>query len=421
TVIVNLFYLRRSVLCFGVQNAIIQANQRKIWRLCRRRGENMAGVTYKCPNCGAYLAFNPDDQEWKCDSCGSEFEEKTLLAKAAEYEKQAEAEHARDHEHDHTQAPAAAQAAGEAQAVRTTQAAGDAPQQQTGTQVVYHCPSCGSEIMTDETTVATHCYYCHNPVVLQGKLTADMKPDEVLPFSISQEKAVERFMQWVAKKRFVPKGFFAREQVRHMEGVYYPHFVNRCVVDGSYEGEGLRSTVMDSGQYIVTTTEHFAVTRRANITFRNVMRPALSKANRKLGDGIHPYPLEEVKPFSGAYLSGFLAERRDIAEQDATKDVEGELSGYVTPLLTQTVHYTSYAGSSSATLKDKQCKYVLLPTWILTYPVAEQQEPYYYAMNGNTGEVCGKLPINKSKLWLHGLGLAAVCFALYCVAAYFLF
>lgn len=25
--------------------------------------------------------------------------------------------------------------------------------------------------MTDETTVATQCYYCHSPVVLQGKLT----------------------------------------------------------------------------------------------------------------------------------------------------------------------------------------------------------------------------------------------------------
>jgi DNA-directed RNA polymerase subunit RPC12/RpoP len=369
----------------------------------------MAGVTYKCPNCGAYIAFNPDNQQWKCDSCGSEYTEKTLLSKAAEYEKQAEAEHAHEHEHDHENAQ--------------TQETAEAPQvsAQAGAQVVYHCPSCGSEIMTDETTVATHCYYCHNPVVLQGKLTADMKPDKVLPFSISQEKAVERFMLWVAKKHYVPKGFFAREQVRHMEGVYYPHFITNCEVDGSYEGEGLRSTVMDSGQYIVTTTEHFAITRRGNIAFRNVMRPALSKANRKLSDGIHPYPLEEVKPFSGAYLSGFLAERRDIAEADATADVENELTGYVTPLLTQDVHYTSYSGTSSARLKEKQSRYALLPTWVLTYPVAGQQEPYYYAMNGRTGEVCGKLPINKSKLWLHGLGLAALCFVAYCVAAYFLF
>ena len=38
----------------------------------------MADVTYKCPNCGSYIAFNPDLQRWKCDSCGSEYDEKTM-------------------------------------------------------------------------------------------------------------------------------------------------------------------------------------------------------------------------------------------------------------------------------------------------------------------------------------------------------
>ena len=150
------------------------------------------------------------------------------------------------------------------------------------------------------------------------------------------------------------------------------------------------------------------------------MRPALKSADRKLSDGIHPFPLEEVKPFSGAYLSGFLAERRDLNAEEATADIEGELSGYVSPLLTQTVHYTSYSGASSARMKDKKCKYVLLPTWVLTYAKSGEKEPYYYAMNGRTGEVCGKLPINMGKLRLYGLGLAALCFAVYCVIAYFL-
>ncbi|HNW87340.1 MAG TPA: TFIIB-type zinc ribbon-containing protein [Candidatus Limiplasma sp.] len=379
----------------------------------------MAGVTYKCPNCGSYIAFNPDNQKWKCDSCGSVYDEKTLLAKAAEYQQQAELEHAQqEHDHDHSEAhshTAAPEAEAEA-AEPTGEAAGDS-----GTQVVYHCPSCGSEIMTDETTVATECYYCHNPVVLQGKLTADMKPDQVLPFSISKDKAVSRFMEWVAKKRFVPSGFFARDQVKQMQGVYYPHFVTRCLVNGSYEGEGLRSTVMDSGQYIVTTTEHFAITRRGDITFQNIMRPALKSTDRKLSDGIHPFPLDEVKPFSGAYLSGFLAERRDLTAAEATADVEEELNGYVSPLLTQTVHYTTYSGSATAAVRDRQSKYVLLPTWVLTYRKSGEKEPYYYVMNGRTGEVCGKLPINRGKLRLYGLGLAAICFAAYCVAAYFLF
>ncbi len=375
----------------------------------------MAGETYKCPSCGSSLEYNPDGNNWRCDHCDTTYDEKTLLEKAGQYQREAEAEAgqaetgAHAHEHPHAAEPAqpAPSEAAEAEG--------------TGAQLEYHCPNCGSEIITDETTVATRCYYCHSPVVLHGKVTAAMKPDKVLPFTIGKERAIDSFMHWVSKKRFVPAGFFARGEVTQMEGVYYPHFVSEVEMDGAYDGQGSRSTVMDQGQYIVTTTEHFAIRRRADLKFANVMRPALKKANRKLSDGIHPFPLGDVKPFSGAYLTGFLAERRDIEEADATADVADELTGYVQPMLTQTIHLPVYTGHTTAHVTHKSSQYVLLPTWVLTYPKAGEKEPYYYVMNGCTGEVCGKLPINKGKLRLYGLGLAALCFALYCVAAYFLF
>ncbi len=349
----------------------------------------MAGVTYKCPSCGAYLTFNADTQRWHCDFCNAEFDEKTLLDKGEAYQQEAEQE-------------AAEHAA-------------------TGGEVIYHCPSCGSEIMTDETTVATHCYYCHNPVVLQGKLTDSMKPDEVLPFSIGKEKAVEKFMAWVKHKRFVPSGFFTKNEVNQMTGVYYPHFVVQCEVEGVYQGEGLDVSIADTPRYVVTTTSHYAVNRRADITFRNIMRPALKSQNRKLSDGIHPFPLEKAEPFSSAYLSGFLAERRDLSAKEATGDVPAELSGYVKPMLEAGIQHESCSGSATCTVNSLKSQYVLLPTWVLTYPQKQSKEPYYYAMNGCTGEVCGKLPIAKGKLLgFCALIAAAVC-ALMCVAGYFLY
>ncbi|MBN1777747.1 MAG: TFIIB-type zinc ribbon-containing protein [Clostridiales bacterium] len=350
----------------------------------------MAGVTYQCPNCGSYLRFRPELQRWKCDSCDSEFNEETLLEKAAEYE------HDHDHAHEHAQEEAAAQ-------------------------VVYHCPSCGSAVITDETTVATHCYYCHNPVVLEGKLTRDMRPEKALPFAISKEMAVERFMQWVGKKRFVPKGFFAREQVKNIQGVYYPHFVTDCEVDGSYEGEGRNTSIAQTPQYTITTTQHFRFRRRADINFKRLMRPALKSADRKLSDGIHPFPLETMKPFSGAYLAGFLAERRDIGKDEATADIREELEGYVRPLLSPTLNYMSHSGTTEAKIKQKHSQYVLLPTWVISYHREGDKAPYYFAMNGCTGTVCGKLPVSKGKLLLTGGLLSAACFVVYGLAAYFLF
>ena len=67
-------------------------------------------------------------------------------------------------------------------------------------------------------------------------------------------------------------------------------------------------------------------------------------------------------------------------------------------------------------------KYILLPTWVLTYPNRNApDDPYYYAMNGCTGEVCGKLPLNKGKLWGVGLAIGTAVFVLLCVCSYLFF
>lgn len=370
----------------------------------------MAGVTYKCPSCGAYLVFDPATQKWSCDFCKAEFNEKDLLPKSAEYAKEAEQEAKQDAPQAHSAGEGARDGAS-----ADSQAAD-------GEQVAYHCPSCGSEIMTDQTTVSTHCYYCHNPVVLQGKLTAAMKPDAVLPFSISKENAISSFLEWAGRKKFIPKGFFSKEEVSHMTGVYYPHFVTECDLDGSFSGQGQNVSTMDMGDSIITKTDFFSFRRRADIHFQNVMRPALKSVDRKLSDGIHPFPVAEAKPFASAYLSGFLAERRDIEASAITEDVKSELTGYVRPLLSDTVHYNSVSGNTSADVKKLKTQYVLLPTWVLTYQRRQgDKQPYYYVMNGRTGAVCGKLPLSKGKLYGMGLLIAGILFAALCVAGYFLY
>ena len=359
----------------------------------------MAGTTYKCQSCGAYLNFDPESQKWKCPFCGSIFADHEVMGEAPAQESQsAETQEAYEESYQ------------------------ESSSQSEGSQVIYRCKSCGSEIMTDETTVATHCYYCHSPVVLEGKLTEDMRPHKVLPFTISKEQAVEAFMKWAKAKKYVPGNFFKESEVQKMTGVYYPHYVTSCTMDGAFSGEGTRSDVMTRGDYIITNTHHYRVRREGRVNFKNVMRPALQKANRKLSDGIHPFPLEQAKPFADAYLSGFLAERKDIVESDVHRDVESEVAGYIQPMLTANHGYASCRGSTATQLRDIKSEYVLLPTWVLTYPnPKDQNDPYYFAMNGCTGEICGKLPIDNKKLFRKSALIAAIVMAVCAVASYFLF
>ena len=171
--------------------------------------------------------------------------------------------------------------------------------------------------------------------VLEGKLSDDMRPDEVLPFSVSKEKAVQTFMQWAKSKKYVPSNFFKESEVQKMTGVYYPHYVTSCTMDGAFSGEGTRSDVMTRGDYIITNTHHYRVRREGRVQFKNVMRPALQKANRKLSDGIHPYEPEDVKPYASGYLSGFLAEKRDVSEAAAKEESLREASGYAATMMKQ--------------------------------------------------------------------------------------
>ena len=59
--------------------------------------------------------------------------------------------------------------------------------------VSYHCPTCGAEVLTADTTVADECAYCGNPIVSLGKMTGKYEPDWILPFEITKSRAKELY------------------------------------------------------------------------------------------------------------------------------------------------------------------------------------------------------------------------------------
>jgi DNA-directed RNA polymerase subunit RPC12/RpoP len=343
----------------------------------------MPVFTYKCPACGGALKYDPNSGKFSCEFCDSVYEEKYLASlddKAFDNLKRADR-------------------------------AGEFGKAEEGAQLVYSCPSCGAEIVTDETTAATMCYYCHNPVVLTGRLAADMRPDALLPFKYDKKEARDKFFSWIRKKKYVPREFISEENVENISGVYYPYWLADYQTGANFTGEGRIVTNTSTPMYNITTTKHYSVTRDADVSFRNIERGALKKADRKLSDGVHPYLTDELINFEPSYLSGFMAEKRDVESDDVRGSVEEEIKSYIQPLLTANSPYTSISGSSSVEYKQNSFRYTLLPAWVLTYK-GRNEKMYYYAMNGQTGEVCGVLPVNMKKLLLHcGIIAALVCAA----------
>lgn len=344
----------------------------------------MAVVAYKCPNCGAPLEFSPESQRFECSFCGSSFSEEELQ----EYEP------AQSSEQTIVQEPAEEEGKEE-------------------TVVLYTCPSCGAQIVTTETTAATSCLYCHSPVVLEGRLQGDFHPDRVIPFAFTREEAERRFYEWVAKKRYVPKGYFDTGKTEYFMGVYYPYWVLDCDTSANYTANANRVRVWRDSHNEYTETSVYRIHRQGDLHFEDLTHCALDSEGRELADGVMPYRVLEAIPFKMPYLSGFRAEIRNL-ETDALEPVfQDDIHKYTENLLRDTVigYDSVYNSSLDSDVKRKDYQYALFPVWAFVYTGADQKK-YYYSMNGQTGKVAGILPLDRKKLLrdavLAGLGVAAV-------------
>lgn len=344
----------------------------------------MSVISFKCPNCDGELIFDPASGAYKCEYCNSSFTQAQLdEMKPAE-------------EREHT-----------AGSMDGSQAD---PNADVEGAVMYHCPSCGAEIVTDATTAATHCYYCQNPVVLSGRLTGKYLPDKVIPFAIDRKQAEDMFLQYVGKKKFVPKAFFNKKQMDKLSGVYFPFWLYEAEYRGRMKADATRVRIWTSGDERYTETKYYEVTRAGQVLLNNLEMNALKKANRKLVEGVLPYQLEAAKKFNMGYLSGFQAEKRDIESAELSMEAKQETEEYARSLMRESIsgYDHVHVRDSGMQLKREKWSYVLLPIWTITYH-GNNGRVYYYSLNGQTGKVCGELPVAYGKLaGVSGIIAAAV-------------
>ena len=387
-------------------NAVITGEREYGSPLCElREKENGPAITYKCPNCDGGLVFDPSSQKYHCEYCLSDFTQEELECLSQELVRR-KAEH---------QEPGLQGQDSREQERREPGSAGAQP-------VLYTCPSCGAQIVTDETTAATFCYYCHNPVVLAGRLEGQFRPDYVIPFQIDRQKAEEIFSQWIGRKKYVPETFYNKKQIESMSGVYFPYWLYSCRVDGELDAQGTRLRTWDTAGMRYTETTVYDVKRQGTMEVDHVARNGLRKANRQLVDSVLPYRMNEKEDFSMGYLSGFLAENRDMEKEQFVLDVQTEVRQFaLQSLQDQAGSYSSMqVRKKEAGIRDEKWSYALLPVWTLTYNDKARGKIYYFALNGQTGKICGKLPVDRKKIIILFFSVFLPLFLLLMTGGYFL-
>lgn len=355
-------------------------------------------LEYKCPSCGGAINFDSSVQKMKCPYCDSEFELQAL--EALEEEKRNSVPDSMEWD---------------------TQSASQWDENEADGICTYVCKSCGGEIVTSDTTSATECPYCNNPVVIAGNVSGTVKPDLVIPFKVSKEDAKAALKKHLTGKKFVPKSFKNENRINEIKGVYVPFWLFDTDSAAQINYKATRVQHWSDTKYNYTRTSTYRVRRAGNVSFAHVPVDGSSKMADDLMESIEPFNFDDAVDFRTAFLAGYLADKYDVSLENSIERANERIKASTEQLFAQTVtgYNSVVAENSSVQLTNNTAKYALYPVWLLN--TTWEGKTFTFAMNGQTGKFIGDLPVDKKAFWTAVLGVGAgLSAAVYALAWLFL-
>ncbi len=363
-------------------------------------------TNYQCPACTGPLHYSAKSGKLACDYCGSSFDVAEIEALYAR--KEAEAAAAKQAADAKAEAAQAAKAeAAKAEAAEAAAASGgwdtsdlsrDWGAEADGLRV-YSCPSCGAELICDQSTAATACPYCGNPAIVPGQFSGALRPDYILPFRLSKDDAVQALRAHYKGKPFLPRSFTSANHIEQIQGVYVPFWLFDGGAEGAASYRASNTNVYETGDYEITETRHYHVVRAGSLAFEKIPVDASSKMPDDHMDSIEPFDYAQLRPFSTAYLPGYLADKYDVTIDDSRDRADTRCRETLAQALRDTV--TGYGACvterEDIALRRGKVHYALLPVWMLSTKWHGQD--FLFAMNGQTGKLVGDLPTDRGRFW----------------------
>ena len=345
-------------------------------------------TNYQCPACSGPVHFDPKLSKMKCDYCESVYEVEEIETIYAE------------------QAQKAAEAAKNTDSQKDENGWGENAQGMR----VYNCPSCGAELITEETTAATNCPYCGNQTILAGQISDEKKPDMVIPFEYEKKDAKNALSDLYKGKFLLPKAFIDNNHIEEIKGVYVPFFLFDKEADCDLIFEATTSRTYQSGDYEVIETDHYEVQRQGKVSFSQIPADASTQMPDGHMDSIEPFDYTKIKTFSPSYLLGFLANQSDVEMEECEKRVDGRAKQSAIDVIQSDItnYDTVTHTGGTVNLSRKNVSYAMLPVWLL-YTKWEGKD-HLFAMNGQSGKMIGDLPIDKKKAALLFVGVFVITF-----------
>lgn len=350
---------------------------------------NDTTLQYKCPCCGGYIAYNSASGKLKCPYCDTEFDPEAL--KSYDEDLSSDGDDRLDWD-----------GAEDGGRFDETETEGG----------VYQCPSCGGELIADETTAAAMCPFCGNPTVFKSRLSGELKPDYVIPFKLDKEQAKTALKKHLEGRPLLPKVFKSENHIDEIKGIYVPFWLFDADAEARVRYRATQTRFWSDSRFNYSETRFFSVSRGGRLCFDRIPADGSKKMPDELMESLEPFDFSQAVDFQTAYLSGYLADKYDVPAEDCVGRVNERIKGSAQELLRDTVSpvfETVTPESSSISLTKSSKKYALYPVWLLN--TTWKGNKYTFAMNGQTGKFVGDLPVDGGLFAKYFAGIAAAAAA----------
>lgn len=307
-----------------------------------------------CANCGKALVYNPEKQKMECPSCGSLYEADQIPEPEAEDTMECN---------------------------------------------IYTCTACGAELAVNGVESSTFCAYCGQPTIVFSRVSAEIKPKYIIPFSVTKEQAVTSI------RRQLNKGFFISNAIKNfnverVRGIYIPYWL----FDIHYADSQYLSGTVGSGDD--ERTEYFY--REAECDFERLTLDASKQLNDESSQRLEPYDMQALQPFDISYLSGFYADRYDMSVEQLQPLAVSRAEKLFNSAVEDTIRASDISIiKNSPSYQINKTEYAMFPAWFMTFRY--QQKPYTILVNGQTGKIIGGVPYVKSKVNTCVIILGLIC------------
>jgi predicted RNA-binding Zn-ribbon protein involved in translation (DUF1610 family) len=274
---------------------------------------------------------------------------------------------------------------------------------------VTRCGTCGARVSFESASTAEQCVYCGSATVLDQETNRNaLRPESLIPLTVSQAEVEQAFQRWIRGLWFRP-GALKKTSRFHAVGVYVPFWTFDCRVHSSWSADaGYHYWV--SVPYTTTVNGKTVVRMRQERRTRwvpawgerdDVFDDELVLASRGLApamvERLGGFDTQGLVPYRPEYLAGWSAEEYQVdleqgwalgqqaIEERQRARCAGDVPGDTHRFL-----------RVENRIADVRWKHVLLPIWTLHY--RWRGKDWSVLVHGVTGRVHGHAPLSVWKI-----------------------